>query len=59
MRVLVLVLRYVNLLDLGGPVQVFDAAAHLGADYRIRYVADAPERSSAQGLLLAGSSRCP
>ncbi|MFF1916768.1 hypothetical protein ACFVYE_35435 [Streptomyces sp. NPDC058239] len=53
-RIVVLVLPEVNLLDLGGPVQVFDAAAHLGAGYRLEYVADAPETVSAQGLRLAG-----
>lgn len=46
----VLVLPEVNLLDLAGPVQVLHAAGR----YRITYVADAPERLSAQGLLLAG-----
>ncbi|MFC4061225.1 GlxA family transcriptional regulator [Planomonospora corallina] len=53
-RVVVLVLPEVNLLDLGGPVQVFDAAAHLGAPYRVEYVADTPEVESAQGLRFAG-----
>ncbi len=53
-RIVVLVLPEVNLLDLGGPVQVFDAAAHVGAGYRLEYVADAPETVSAQGLRLAG-----
>ncbi|GAT68202.1 araC family transcriptional regulator [Planomonospora sphaerica] len=53
-RVVVLVLPEVNLLDLGGPVQVFDAAAHLGAPYRVEYVAQAPEVESAQGLRFAG-----
>ncbi|WP_412539773.1 GlxA family transcriptional regulator [Longispora sp. K20-0274] len=52
-RVIVLVLPDVNLLDLAGPVQVFDAATVLGANYDIGYVADAPRVRSAQGLLLA------
>jgi transcriptional regulator GlxA family with amidase domain len=53
-RVVVLVLPDVNLLDLGGPVQVFDAASQRGADYRIEFVAESPELASAQGLRLAG-----
>ncbi|GIH90569.1 GlxA family transcriptional regulator [Planobispora siamensis] len=53
-RVVVLVLPEVNLLDLGGPVQVFDTAAHLGAPYRVEYVAETPEVISAQGLRFAG-----
>ncbi|TDC47718.1 GlxA family transcriptional regulator [Jiangella ureilytica] len=51
--VVVLVLPEVNLLDLGGPVQVFDAANHRGGDYRIEYVAAQPAVTSAQGLRLA------
>jgi transcriptional regulator GlxA family with amidase domain len=58
-RVVVLMLPGVNLLDLGGPVQVFDAAAARGADYRIEYVADAAEVVSAQGLRLAGLGPLP
>lgn len=53
-RVLVLVLPEVNLLDLGGPVQVFDAAAHLGGGYRLEFVAETDGLRSAQGLRLAG-----
>jgi transcriptional regulator GlxA family with amidase domain len=53
-RIMVLVLPEVNLLDLGGPVQVFDAARHLGANYRLEYVAVSAEVRSAQGLVLAG-----
>jgi transcriptional regulator GlxA family with amidase domain len=53
-RIVVLVLPEVNLLDLGGPVQVFDAARHCGADYRLEYVARTPELVSGQGLRLAG-----
>ncbi len=52
-RIVVLVLPQVNLLDLAGPVQVFDAANHLGAGYRIEFVADEPEVVSAQGLRFA------
>ncbi|MGW3952217.1 GlxA family transcriptional regulator [Streptomyces sp. NPDC004752] len=56
-RVVVLVLPEVNLLDLGGPVQVFDAAAHLGGGYRLEYVAETDRVRSAQGLELAGLGR--
>ncbi|GAB1640853.1 helix-turn-helix domain-containing protein [Krasilnikovia sp. MM14-A1259] len=56
----VLVLPEVNLLDLGGPVQVFDAAAHHGAGYRLEFVAAQPgELASAQGLRLAGLGPLP
>ncbi|MEU7899256.1 hypothetical protein AB0B45_41180 [Nonomuraea sp. NPDC049152] len=58
-RVVVLVLPEVNLLDLGGPVQVFDAAAHLGAGYRLEFVSDAEETMSAKGLRLAGCGGLP
>ncbi|MEV6983050.1 helix-turn-helix domain-containing protein [Sphaerisporangium sp. NPDC051017] len=57
--VLVLVLPRVNLLDLGGPVQVFDAAASLGAGYRLRFVGDETDATSAQGLRLAGLDGLP
>ncbi|MFE7711388.1 GlxA family transcriptional regulator [Streptomyces sp. NPDC057486] len=58
-RIVVLVLPDVNLLDLGGPVQVFDTVSYLGAGYRIEYVADSPETVSAQGLRLAGLGPLP
>lgn len=58
-RVVVLVLPEVNLLDLAGPVQVFDAANHLGAQYRVEFVADTGEVASAQGLRLAGLGTLP
>ena len=49
----------VNLLDLGGPVQVFDAATGLGAGYRLEYVSQAAQVASAQGLGLAGLGPLP
>ncbi|MFF5205762.1 GlxA family transcriptional regulator [Streptosporangium sp. NPDC000396] len=58
-RIVVLVLPEVNLLDLGGPVQVFDAATYRGAGYRVEYVADSPEVTSAQGLRLGGCGPLP
>lgn len=57
---IVLVLPDVNLLDLGGPVQAFDAAAQRGAGYRLEFVAAEPgEVASAQGLRLAGLGPLP
>lgn len=53
-RVLVLVLPEVNLLDLAGPMQVFHAAAALGAPYQLACLAAERQVSSAQGLPLAG-----
>ena len=58
-RVVVLVLPAVNLLDLSGPVQVFDAAMHLGAGYRTEFVSESTEVVSAQGLRLAGLAPLP
>ncbi|WP_432992249.1 GlxA family transcriptional regulator [Dactylosporangium sp. CA-233914] len=58
-RVVVLVLPEVNLLDLGGPVQVFDAAATLGAGLGLQFVAEAERVRSAQGLALAGIAPLP
>jgi len=55
----VLVQPEVNLLDLGGPVQVFDAATGLGAGYRLEYVSQAAQVASAQGLGLAGLGPLP
>ncbi|GCE21967.1 GlxA family transcriptional regulator [Dictyobacter kobayashii] len=52
-RVLFLVLPQVNLLDLAGPAQVFDAAARLGMPYRLIFCAHRPEVCSAQGLSFA------
>ncbi|GAA1010351.1 transcriptional regulator [Acrocarpospora pleiomorpha] len=54
-RVIVLVLPAVNLLDLAGPVQVFDTAGR----YRIEYVGDDESTASAQGLRLAGLGGLP
>lgn len=58
-RVVVLVLPEVNLLDLAGPVQVFDTASQLGAGYRIEFVADEPDVVSAQGLRFAALDALP
>ncbi|MFC7615667.1 GlxA family transcriptional regulator [Actinokineospora soli] len=49
----------VNLLDLAGPVQVFDAAGHQGAQYRVEFVGVAGRVRSAQGLVLAELGELP
>lgn len=53
-QVVVLVLPGVQLLDLAGPVQVFDTAARLfGSPYRLLFCSASEELRSAQGLHLA------
>jgi len=42
----------VNLLDLGGPAQVFDVARRFGADYELLFCASTPQILSIQGLPL-------
>ena len=49
-RVFFLVLPAVNLLDLGGPAQAFDAARILGAPYELVFCGAEPQVCSAQGL---------
>ncbi|BBX33383.1 GlxA family transcriptional regulator [Mycolicibacterium mageritense] len=58
-RIVVLVLPWVNLLDLSGPVQVFTTATYLGAGYRVTYVSPRPTVRSAQGLELASIEELP
>ncbi|WP_258903641.1 GlxA family transcriptional regulator [Actinokineospora sp. UTMC 2448] len=58
-RVVVVVQPAVNLLDLAGPVQVFDAANHRGAGYRLEYASTAESARSAQGLRLADLGPLP
>ena len=48
----VLLLPKVNLLDLAGPVQVFDVAAKFGAPYELSYCAEMSHVISAQSLPL-------
>ncbi|QBD76402.1 helix-turn-helix domain-containing protein [Ktedonosporobacter rubrisoli] len=52
-RVIFLLLPQVNLLDLAGPAQTFDAAIEAGAAYKLLFCANQPELLSAQGLGLA------
>jgi len=49
----------VHLLDLAGPAQVFSTAEQLGLGWSLRYVAEAPTVSSAQGLALAADTTWP
>ncbi len=58
-RIIVLVLPWVNLLDLSGPVQVFTTATYLGARYGVTYVSPRPTVRSAQGLELASIEELP
>ena len=48
-----LILPTVQLLDLAGPVQAFDAANFLGADYKIIYCGMGDEITSGQDLILS------
>jgi transcriptional regulator GlxA family with amidase domain len=52
-RVLVLVLPYVHIQDLAGPVQVLAEAAQLGGRYRLSFCGIERQVQSAQGLELA------
>jgi transcriptional regulator GlxA family with amidase domain len=58
-RVVFVLLPEVHLLDLAGPVQVFDSAAHLGRPYTLHYVAERPPVRSAQGLPLSAGTDWP
>lgn len=58
-RIVVLVLPWVNLLDLSGPVQVFTTATYLGARYGVTYASPRPTVRSAQGLELASIEELP
>jgi transcriptional regulator GlxA family with amidase domain len=48
-----------EVLDISGPVQAFDEARQLGADYRIRHCAITPTVESAQGVIYAGLEPLP
>ena len=48
-----------HLLDLAGPAQVFAGAADLGHGYRLDYVADTSEVTSAQGVTLRATTELP
>lgn len=49
----------VHLLDLAGPAQAFSMADGLGLGYRLRYLADEPLVTSAQGLPLQAHTEWP
>lgn len=52
-RIIFLILPEVHLLDLAGPVQVFDTAASFGAPYSLHFCSSNAQVQSAQGLFLA------
>lgn len=52
-RIIFLILPGVHLLDLAGPVQVFDTAASFGAPYSLHFCSGNTQVQSAQGLFLA------
>jgi transcriptional regulator GlxA family with amidase domain len=49
----------VHLLDLAGPAQVFSEADELGHGYRLHFVAERPEVTTAQGLPLRAETSWP
>lgn len=53
-HVIFLLLPQVQLLDLGGPAQVFYTAARLGAPYELTFCGAQEYLNSAQGLMLGG-----
>ena len=58
-RVVFVLLAGVNLLDLGGPAQVFDVARNFGAAYELLFCATAPQILSIQGLPLGPLESLP
>lgn len=58
-KVVFLLVPQVHLLDLAGPVQVFDTARTQGHPYELHYVAEQPDIPTAQGLTVRASVRWP
>jgi transcriptional regulator GlxA family with amidase domain len=58
-RVVFVLLAGVNLLDLGGPAQVFDVARNFGAAYELLFCASKPQILSIQGLPLGPLEALP
>ncbi|MFC3500942.1 GlxA family transcriptional regulator [Micromonospora krabiensis] len=58
-RVVFLLVPQLHLLDLAGPAQVFSAAADLGLDYRLHYVAEREQVPSVQGVPLVAATEWP
>ncbi|RKN53755.1 helix-turn-helix domain-containing protein [Micromonospora costi] len=58
-RVVFLLVPQLHLLDLAGPAQVFSAAADLGHDYRLHYVAERDEVPTVQGIPLVAGTTWP
>ncbi|SCG65091.1 GlxA family transcriptional regulator [Micromonospora halophytica] len=58
-RVVFLLVPQLHLLDLAGPAQVFSAAADLGYDYRLHYVAERDPVPTVQGVPLGAVTEWP
>ncbi|WBB66811.1 DJ-1/PfpI family protein [Micromonospora sp. WMMD812] len=58
-RVVFLLVPQLHLLDLAGPAQVFSAAADLGHDYRLHYVAEREQVPTVQGVPLVADTDWP
>ncbi|MGB2570231.1 GlxA family transcriptional regulator [Micromonospora citrea] len=58
-RVVFLLVPQLHLLDLAGPAQVFSAAADLGYDYRLHYVAERDAVPTVQGVPLGAVTEWP
>lgn len=58
-RVAFLLVPQVHLLDLAGPAQVFSAAADIGYDYRLHYLAATTEVPTVQGVTLRADTEWP
>ncbi|MEU8297964.1 DJ-1/PfpI family protein [Micromonospora sp. NPDC048909] len=58
-RVVFLLVPQLHLLDLAGPAQVFSAAADLGHDYQLHYVAERNQVPSVQGVPLVADTTWP
>jgi transcriptional regulator GlxA family with amidase domain len=58
-NVVFFLLPNINLLDLAGPSQVFDAAARLGAPYRLTFCSTCSTQTTIQGLVLAQLAPLP
>ena len=58
-KVVFLLVPRLHLLDLAGPAQVFSTAAEFGYPYELSYVSEQEDVSTAQGVVLRGSTTWP
>jgi transcriptional regulator GlxA family with amidase domain len=58
-KIVFLLVPRLHLLDLAGPAQVFSTAAAFGYPYELSYVSEEEDVTSAQGLVLRGSTTWP